>query len=89
MPYIEKQKRSNFKEELELLSDKITSEGDLNYIITYLIHKRIQKLSRSYKTINDLIGMLECSKLELYRIIAAPYEDVKKHVNGNVSILDK
>jgi len=32
---------------------------------------------------------LECAKLELYRMIAAPYEDTKIKENGSVSDLDK
>jgi hypothetical protein len=32
--------------------------------------------------------VLECAKLELYRMIAAPYEDKKRLANGPVSELD-
>jgi hypothetical protein len=31
--------------------------------------------------------MLECCKLELYRKIAAPYEDIKIQENGDVLII--
>ena len=31
-----------------------------------------------------LIGVLECAKLELYRRVAAPYEDDKIDENGDV-----
>ena len=30
------------------------------------------------------MGALECAKLELYRRVAAPYEDVKIMENGDV-----
>ena len=38
----------------------------------------------SYSRINELIGVLECAKIELYRRIAAPYEDDKSRINGDV-----
>ena len=37
-----------------------------------------------YARINELIGVLECAKLELYRRIAVPYEDTKIAENGDV-----
>ena len=38
--------------------------------------------STRYAQINAAIGMMECCKLELYRKVAAPYEDQKEHDNG-------
>ena len=32
----------------------------------------------------NLVGVLECAKLELYRRLAAPYEDLKIEDNGDV-----
>jgi hypothetical protein len=37
-----------------------------------------------YANVNEMIGALECCKLELYRILIAPYEDVKIDENGGV-----
>jgi len=37
-----------------------------------------------YSNLNELIGVLECAKLELYRRVAAPYEDEKALINGDV-----
>jgi len=34
------------------------------------------------------MGVLECAKLELYRMVAAKYEDKKRLENGAVSELD-
>ena len=89
MPYIKKENRAHFDEVIHKISSNVTCEGDLNYIFTSLIHKEIEKKGLNYQTANNLIGMLECCKLELYRVIAAPYEDIKKQENGNVSELDK
>jgi hypothetical protein len=37
-----------------------------------------------YAEINEVVGVLECCKLELYRRLAAPYEDTKIKENGDV-----
>lgn len=59
------------------------SAGELNYAITTLI-KQYLSLGVNYAAINEVIGVLECAKLELYRRIAAPYEDGKCKENGDV-----
>lgn len=38
--------------------------------------------------LDDVYGMLRCVQLELYRVLAAPYEDEKMAENGPVSPLD-
>ena len=37
-----------------------------------------------YTHVNEAVGVLECAKLELYRRVAAPYEDEKIAENGDV-----
>ena len=37
-----------------------------------------------YAHLNEAIGVLECAKLELYRRVAAPYEDEKIAESGDV-----
>jgi hypothetical protein len=86
MPYIKQENRKIFEPSISKLSIDIETEGDLNYIITKLLHLEILKQGLGYKTINSLVGVLECAKLELYRMIAAPYEDVKRKDNGDVSL---
>jgi hypothetical protein len=44
----------------------------------------IRKGGIKYANINEAIGVLECAKLELYRRIAAPYEDHKISETGDV-----
>lgn len=58
--------------------------GELNYIITNEALRFIVINGQSYATINAAIGALECAKLELYRRLAAPYEDTKIEENGDV-----
>jgi hypothetical protein len=89
MPYINKEDRNYFDGLTDILSDNIENEGHLNYVFTSLIHKYINHNGLNYKMINSMIGVLECSKLELYRKIASPYEDEKIQENGSVSDLDK
>ncbi len=66
-----------------------TCEGDLNYVITYLLHKELEKRGLNYQNANNLIGALECAKLEFYRTIIAPYENIKMDENGRVSQFDE
>lgn len=58
--------------------------GSLNYKITAEVDYFLTLHGLSYQSINEAIGALECAKLELYRRIAAPYEDTKKVINGDV-----
>ena len=58
--------------------------GELNYAITDQCLRFLQREDASYANINDVIGALECAKLELYRRVAVPYEDEKCKQNGDV-----
>lgn len=79
MPYI-KQRRRKEIEKYNLIG---VVPGELNYNITKLI---LQYLGghESYTSYNEVIGVLECIKLELYRRVIAPHEDKKKEENGDV-----
>lgn len=57
--------------------------GELNYVITTLLDDWLGD-SVNYGKVNAAIGVLECAKLELYRRVAAPYEDGKQEANGDV-----
>lgn len=64
--------------------------GELNYVITRLVDKYMQHHGgASYTQLNAVIGAMECAKLELYRRIAAPYEDEKIRENGEVYTLKR
>ncbi len=86
MPYILKEKREIFEQEInnlkiKLEQDKENVEGNLNYIFTKLI---LSMKPRNYKEMNAMIGALESCKLELYRKYISPYEDEKAKENGEV-----
>lgn len=60
------------------------NSGELNYLITSLCDDYLNEQGKNYKYINEIIGVLECAKLEFYRRIAAPYEIEKCALNGDV-----
>lgn len=92
MPYITQEERNKIEPSLRQLHAALCGlpqphTGQLNYIFSRLIHSFILYTVNgvsSYHTINEAIGLLECAKLELYRRIAAPYEDKKKEEHGDV-----
>ena len=86
MPYIKQEIREYIKAGEEYGNFGV---GELNYTLTALVHKYLQHKGLKYATINEAIGALECAKLELYRMVAAPYENQKHKENGPVSELDK
>lgn len=81
MPYLDKGIRASLE-----AGRKPVEAGELNYLITRLCDEFLMKTAMSYKNINQVIGALECAKLEFYRRIASPYEDQKCRDNGEVYI---
>lgn len=79
MPYIESGVRASLAE-----GRVPTKPGELNYLITKLVDSFLMMSGVSYTSLNAAIGVLECAKLELYRRLAAPYEDEKSRINGDV-----
>jgi hypothetical protein len=87
MPYIKQEERDRFAAELRELLEVFPNEpGNINYLISSICNSYLTEVGVNYTNINSLIGVLECTKLELYRRIAAPYEDRKIKENGDVSI---
>jgi hypothetical protein len=81
MPYI----KLNEREHLDFYpTPKPTTAGALNYVITQTCLRYFDQNGGRYQQINDIIGALECAKLEFYRRLAAPYEDIKIAENGDV-----
>ncbi|MGD2200843.1 MAG: hypothetical protein PVJ38_04315 [Candidatus Bathyarchaeota archaeon] len=87
MPYIKMEDRPKYEESLNELIETLKEQsvdhidGELNYIITRIL-KEVYPLR--YFNLNRAIGVLECCKLEFYRRVAAPYEDTKIELNGDV-----
>lgn len=79
MPYINEEARSQLDEGV-----LPSNEGELNYAITTMLDEYLAEYGINYMNINTVIGVLECAKLEIYRRMAAPYEDEKMQENGDV-----
>jgi len=89
MPYIPQDERTDIECMLTSLKAQLGISDDLpvgklNYIISTLISHLIEIHGTSYTIGNNLIGVLECAKQELYRRILSPYEDMKIELNGDV-----
>lgn len=87
MPYIKQEYRTSIEEELNTLIecmnfDGVNGVGDCNYVITKLLQGVLKPTT--YTDMNAVIGVLECAKMEFYRRMAAPYEDLKATENGDV-----
>lgn len=93
MPYIKEDQRKMLDEKIDALAEEIvdlyknldvkpTRDGLLNYSITRMLNKVFP--NARYHDYNEVIGMLECCKLEYYRKYIGPYEDLKESENGKV-----
>ena len=80
MPYVTKDQRL----ELDVAERAPRDAGDLNYYITQIVDEYLCTKGLRYVNLNEVVGVLECVKAELYRRIAAPYEDQKQGENGDV-----
>ena len=78
MPYIP------HKDRAPTLREGPINAGEFNYFITCAIDNYLATEGLHYETINTIIGALECAKMEMYRRIAVPYEDIKIAENGDV-----
>ena len=88
MPYITQDERDTL-DTMPLGCLVVATPGQLNYVISKIVHNWLSDNGVKYSTLNEAIGVLECAKMELYRQVAAPYEDEKKLSNGCISDLDR
>jgi hypothetical protein len=79
MPYLDSGIRASLDE-----GRKALKGGEINYQVSKLVNDFIAMRGLSYAVINEVIGALECAKLEAYRRVAGPYEDLKVAQNGEV-----
>ena len=92
MPYIKKSQQMKYDEAISKIVHELNLEGvtamypsgHLNYIISKIINDTLKRQGLRYQNINSIIGALDCCKMELYRRIASPYEDLKIQENGDV-----
>ena len=82
MPYLEPERRA----ELDAGADA-RNVGELTYQITSVVCEYREIRARDEMHFADhaeIIAALECSKLEYYRRVVEPYENVKIVANGDV-----
>lgn len=79
MPYIDRKHRYR----LDTGQEAPQGPGSLNYAVTQLIDRYLGDMP-NYARINAVVGVLQCAQLEVYRRVAAPYEDGKMKRNGDV-----
>lgn len=84
MPYIDGSDNTRVDLEPDSTREAMTP-GELNFQLTALVDRYLAG-NLDYQAINDVVGALECAKLELYRRIAVPYEDQKIEINGDVYV---
>lgn len=80
MPYIKQKDRAR----LDLGNEIAVTAGELNFQITTKITEYLTSKGTSYQSINDIVGALECAKLEFSRRIVTPFENAKIAENGDV-----
>lgn len=80
MPYISQDRREKI-----LAGERPQNAGELNFAITVIVDNYLQDQGGiRYAHLNEVVGAMECAKLELYRRLAAPYEDRKIAEAGDV-----
>ena len=80
MPYIKQETR-----EKHYPIRPAVSVGELNYRICREVNEYLKgQYAECYRSYNDVIGVLECAKLEIYRRLVVGYEERALAENGDV-----
>jgi len=82
MPYIPQEDRADLDSGQR--DDKPLNVGELTYMLYKMCLEYVDDNHVSYKDYAHVMGALECTKMEFYRRILAPYEDIKIRENGDV-----
>lgn len=87
MPYIPKEDRIKYNkgllEILHQLEQNKWHPGHFNYIVSVLLNRWFE-YEGNYRTVNEILGVLDCIGKEFYRKKAVPYEENKEKENGRV-----
>lgn len=84
MPYIARDDRPAYDPMIDRLAETLARQepsrrkGHANYVITQILRRAWgvdEPANESYSSYADVVGTLECAKLELYRRWVAAYED--------------
>jgi len=84
-PYIKPEDRTELVGHARRLGLTADGPGELNFVLTTVIAAYLfGGQEPGYRDFNEVIGVLECAKLELYRRQVAPYEQEKCRLHGDV-----
>jgi len=75
MPYIDKNQKRSFEDCIKCFKYLTCTPGELNYVVTSICNCYLRTKGKNYAHLNDVIGVLECAKQEMYRRVVAPYEE--------------
>ena len=87
MPYLPQSERDEINCEIGGFTPH--TGGELQYAIAYMINNYYSRLSSMghgprYADMEEIMGALDGAAREHYRIVVAPYEDVKMKQNSGV-----
>lgn len=83
MPYIKQEDRKRINS-VAIGNWVPRNAGELQYVIAEFIDKYIDRNGINYQHCNDMVGALDGASKEFYRVVVAPYEEVKIKENGPV-----
>ena len=89
MPYIPQADRPNL-EHIATTASKVLLPGTqdfagrLNFLISTILLRCLDDAGMNYRNMNEIVGVLGCVEMEIYRRVIAEYEDEKIKVNGDV-----
>lgn len=91
MPYVSQEQRRSLdptkRDPVTISFRPAENPGELNYQITRLLDEYlINHQPINYAIMNEVVGVLECAKLEFYRRLMTPYEDTKIEDHGDVYV---
>lgn len=85
MPYLPSSQKERIDRGLIALNlSELKDSGALNYAIHQVVSQYISENKENYQVYNDIIGALECAKMELYRRLISDYENKKILLNKDV-----
>lgn len=83
MPYVPHEARARLDPAIAAVPPPADA-GELNYTLTRIVDRYLAERGLRYRHLNEVVGVLACVQLELYRRVAAPYEDAKAAEHGDV-----
>jgi len=85
MPYISQESRDDLDPIIDTLRYKVQFSPGADGLISYVIAELMKPYAQgNFSDMAKGVGVLESSKLEFYRMVVAPYEEIKRLERGDV-----